>query len=280
MSDLLSADFSRLMKSYAFLAAAAFCIEFPVFEILIAYYNTQEKEILFVADNYLNSSFIVFGLVTAVFISLFIGTEYNEGTIRNKLIMGQSRVHIYLSKFIVCNVANLILQCVFFAAVVITCRIVSGQPLIMLFQTSFKYMISMQLIGFYIIAAYSAVFVFLTMMISSMAVSAVVSLMIAAVLMSAGYMIGEKLSIGVIDPTLPTEQLQMIEEMSRGADITDELRRNVLLFLDDFLPSCQAVHLSNGYVPGRAEYYIMYDLAVILVFTVTGTICYSKKEFN
>lgn len=45
----------------------------------------------------------------AIFCSLFIGTEYSDGTIRNKLIMGYSRQKIYCANLIVCIIANLML---------------------------------------------------------------------------------------------------------------------------------------------------------------------------
>ena len=43
--------------------------------------------------NYIN----IIGLFMAMFTSLFIGTEYDYGTIRNKIIVGHSRTSIYFS---------------------------------------------------------------------------------------------------------------------------------------------------------------------------------------
>lgn len=46
-------------------------------------------------------------MVFAVFVSIFLGTEYGDGTIRNKIIAGHTRNHIYLSQFIVSAAACL-----------------------------------------------------------------------------------------------------------------------------------------------------------------------------
>lgn len=58
------------------------------------------------------------GLFCAIFISLFLGTEHSDGTMRNKFIVGHSRLDVYLSNFLVCLTADLI-----FLALWILCEI-------------------------------------------------------------------------------------------------------------------------------------------------------------
>ena len=53
----------------------------------------------------IRDSLQVVGILISIFYSLFLGTEYNDGTIRNKLIVGHKRETIYLASFITGTVA-------------------------------------------------------------------------------------------------------------------------------------------------------------------------------
>ena len=57
------------------------------------------------------------GLVAAVFISLFVGSEYSDGTIRNKLVVGHSRMRIYLANLIVCSIACVLISLAYAAGI-------------------------------------------------------------------------------------------------------------------------------------------------------------------
>ena len=56
-------------------------------------------------------------LVIAVFVSLFFGTEYSDGTLRNKLIGGYTRAQIYVSQFVV-NAAACLL--IYFSSILVS----------------------------------------------------------------------------------------------------------------------------------------------------------------
>ncbi len=49
------------------------------------------------------------GIILSVFISLFIGAEYEYGTIRNKIISGYDRSEIYLANIFACIIAGWIM---------------------------------------------------------------------------------------------------------------------------------------------------------------------------
>lgn len=59
---------------------------------------------------------VVTGIVSAVFSGLFLGAEYSDGAIRNKLIIGHSRSAIYCSNLLT-NIAAALLQCVVYLTV-------------------------------------------------------------------------------------------------------------------------------------------------------------------
>lgn len=46
---------------------------------------------------------IILGIVFSVVVSMYIGTDYSDGTIRNKIVVGKSRWCIYFSNFLICT---------------------------------------------------------------------------------------------------------------------------------------------------------------------------------
>ena len=49
------------------------------------------------------------GIVMAAFCSMFIGTEFSDGTMRNKLIVGHRRREIYFTNFLTCALSGIFL---------------------------------------------------------------------------------------------------------------------------------------------------------------------------
>lgn len=100
MYNLLSANISRLWLNRAFWVTLLFMamIECSFAYILLDQNSTRVDLILF-------ASLQVVGILISIFYSLFLGTEYNDGTIRNKLIVGHKRETIYLASFITGTVA-------------------------------------------------------------------------------------------------------------------------------------------------------------------------------
>ena len=83
MYNLLSANISRLWLNRAFWVTLLFMamIECSFAYILLDQNSTRVDLILF-------ASLQVVGILISIVYSLFLGTEYNDGTIRNKLIVG------------------------------------------------------------------------------------------------------------------------------------------------------------------------------------------------
>lgn len=107
MTKLLSANFLRLKKNKVFwgglILMAAWGIFMPVkLHMDAAEMNYADR----VEDGFFACAMFV-GIITAVFCSLFIGTEYNDGTMRNKIIVGGKRSAIYLAGAAVSCVAGL-----------------------------------------------------------------------------------------------------------------------------------------------------------------------------
>lgn len=96
MLKLLRADFFCLRRSRAFwlCAAAAFALS-SVYMLQASGDSAQTLE------QHLLQVFPFLPILHAAFVSLFLGLEYQDGTLRNKLIVGHSRKCVYLSRLLV-----------------------------------------------------------------------------------------------------------------------------------------------------------------------------------
>ena len=112
MGKLLSANFARLRKDRFFWCLLAAVIIASLVNILNSARSfevmTESGYGLTLEDYYFNQATLM-GVYCALFASLFLGTEYSDGTIRNKLTVGHNRSHICLSNFLVRLAASLTL---------------------------------------------------------------------------------------------------------------------------------------------------------------------------
>ena len=106
MIALLSAQFARLWKTRAFwimIGATA------ILSLWLCGCNYSPEIQSSARPVLLEDEFFTFfqfsGFISAAFISLFLGTEYTDSTIRNKLVAGHKRRNIYFSGLIVCIAA-------------------------------------------------------------------------------------------------------------------------------------------------------------------------------
>ena len=103
MRNLLSANFARLRKSVLFWLGIAAMAVYAVI-MLVSWYRTNQiilqsdrPEMAMGMDQFLFSFIGLIGILLAAFVGLFLGTEYSDGALRSKLIVGHSRSTVYLS---------------------------------------------------------------------------------------------------------------------------------------------------------------------------------------
>ena len=105
MRKLLRANFARLWRSRTFWVEMAFmaliCVAF-----LIDNRNNDSNWTL--DGGCFNYAFFV-PILTAIVTALYIGSEYSDGTMRNKCVIGHQRKDIYLANLIVCVTASVLL---------------------------------------------------------------------------------------------------------------------------------------------------------------------------
>lgn len=105
MNKLLSANFSRLRKDKIFwlLLVGIFLIS------VVSICNGARSAATMASSGFIRSLDDYFfrqapymGILYAVFTSMFLGTEYSCGTMRNKLAVGHTRENVFLANFFTC----------------------------------------------------------------------------------------------------------------------------------------------------------------------------------
>lgn len=105
MTKLLNANFSRLRHSRLFwgIGAGIFILSALVaLQCGSAVQDCWRRDIQVKVDAYYFTFAPMVIPLCALFISLFLGTEYSDGTMRNKLIAGHRRGSIYMAGFLSC----------------------------------------------------------------------------------------------------------------------------------------------------------------------------------
>lgn len=109
MKKVLRADYSRLFKSRAFLLSIIGMI-FIAGALMVMQATSMDYSVPLSRVIFLPLS--MFGVVMAAFVSVFTGTDFSDGFIRNKLLTAEKRGSIVLSQIIVCSTACVIVYAV------------------------------------------------------------------------------------------------------------------------------------------------------------------------
>jgi hypothetical protein len=185
MSRLIKANFARLFKStffkVCFLFSAVLGIFFDVMRYIGIQKNPQTYESLDVAyqsaDDFVFSGALYIVFAVAAFVGIFLGTEYSDGTIRNKLMVGHKRWEIYLSNFIVCLTAD-----VTFLLIYIINTLAVGQLLFSASSLNLTDIVVFTLSQCAAMAAFTAILVLFSMIIQSKATASVTALILTVIM--------------------------------------------------------------------------------------------------
>ena len=114
MRRLLSADTFRIFRSkwfwFSLSGMLAMAVAFVIMQYTAMDYTVPLSRVIFLPMSF-------FGMVIAALTSLFVGEDFSDGFIRNKIIAGHSRSCIFTSNLIVSSLACAI---IYLAVTVIT----------------------------------------------------------------------------------------------------------------------------------------------------------------
>lgn len=272
MNKLLRANFARLKKDKVFWICMAFMFAAGIFSVI----QTRIKDPGETPDQLLFIFPVLIGIITAAFSSLFVGTEYSDGTIRNKLTVGQKRSAVYLSNFITCSAAGIFMCLSYIAAVTVL-----GLPLLGLPKMEEGTIILLCLVSFMMVIACAALFTLLCMLNESKAVSAVVCILMMVALLVFASVINSMLDAPQFyDSYQLTDSMGNISsQLVANPDYLTGTKREAYQFILDFLPTGQAIEISTHKTPHLWQM-PLYSLLIVLASTAGGVLCFQKKDLK
>lgn len=278
MGNLLSANFSRLWKDKLFWIGMAVMAGFQAFELSMLYLDGIRYQI----TNHLESVLYIYGvigiLVMSVFCSMFLGTEYSDGTMRNKLVVGHKRSHIYLANLLVCAAAG-----VLFALANLLVSLCVGIPMFGLAVPAME-IFSHVLVSLLMVLALAAIFTLIGMLCHSKAFTVAISILMVFGFLMAGMVIKQCL----MAPEMQSQYVwdESIEEFRETEPMPNPkylrgFKRKVYEFFDEFLPGGQMI--SNSRMmddSGNDKMLAVYDAVWIAVTVWGGIVIFKRKDLK
>lgn len=284
MSKLLYANLFRVKRDrvfwLGFTVMAVLGIFLPLSNFLAVHRILQEtgEQVIIPLEGVFYAFDLFVPFAAAIFCSLFIGTEYSDGAIRNKLVIGHARSGIYVANLITCTAVSLVFAAIFMAS----CGIAGGLTLDG-FQLDAKTNVLYLIGSVCLILAFNAMFVCLSMLNQNKAVTAIITLLTILLLLFAAMYVEGRLS----EPEFWDAEVyfssagQMVQEpaMPNPNYISSPSVRAFLEFLYDFLPGGQAYQFANAAAlhPGPMA---LYSLLIAVVSTLVGIFTFRRKDIK
>lgn len=273
MNKLMAANLARLKKDKVFWLGIAFLF---VFCVIILMKNYQDSAGSVAVDNFFFGYTMFVSIVSAIFCSLYLGTEYSDGTIRNKLIVGHPRGSIYLSNLIVCIVANLLMMLAWLIPAVAL-----GFPLFGSLTIDIKTFLLMFTGSLIMIAALAAVFTLISMLVQNKAFAAVAAVVGIFVLIFAATYIANALDEPASYPgyEMGADSSVVSSEEVPNPNYLSGTKRTVYETILDIIPTGQALQ----YMSLTAIHLWrmpLYSLAILIITTSAGIFVFRKKDIK
>ena len=276
MTKLLSANLVRLRKSIIFWVGIIFMAGIAAFILINQYLDSVKYGLNLSLDSFILGYSVIIGIVAAVFCSLFLGTEYSDGTIRNKLIVGHTRISIYLSMLITSIIAAL-LMCLSFLMVM--CAV--GIPLIGFVSIDIWRLSAMLLGSLLMVCAVCSILTAISMLVPNKALAAVISILGMIGLLLIAIDIQQKLDAPEFYPAqvyIEDGNMTMSEEVVNPTYITG-IARLVYAAILDIIQSGQAFQYASMSAVHLWQM-PLYSLAIVILSTIAGIIFFNRKDIK
>ncbi len=268
MIRLLDANFKRLSKNKPFYILMIVTIIIAILKIIFSYIDMDSERPIHLEEILCFYPFI-FSFFIASFTSLFLGCEYNDSVIRNKISIGHKRLNIYLANLITVSIACLLFYIVYFLV-----SLIIGIPLFGVISISYSLFLKIIITILIDILAYSSIFTAIQMLFNSNTISIVMNIGIILIFILSLFAIGRL-------------QVDMsLEYSNKGYGHTEDYKKEFSWKVYETLNNLNLFYHDNSVYSVMTSEYVDYNkmqlssLGIIVVSTSIGLIIFNKKNLK
>ena len=212
-------------------------------------------------------------LIQAPFLSVYLGTEFSEGTIRNKLVTGRSKTAVYLSNLLACMMASVLLA-VLYLALVGAAAAPTGLPL----KMPAGQLLPLVCCGLLALSASASLVTMAAMLIRNETKTVIVTLSAAIFAMFLISFLTARL--GELEFTVVYDELgRDAAGMIPNPGYLQPIPRAVCRFLIDLLPTGQCLQISARSVEQFWRMPLL-SLSAIAASTCAGLLLFRRKDLK
>ena len=242
-NNLFSAYLARLGKNVMFWGLLLLMAGFGVIVPVIAHFEMQKYGVSYSSESRLAWHALLTGVFTALFTAWFLGTEYSDGTIRNKLIAGHTRRNIYLASLGICVFAHTVILILHMFIISVL-----GQWLIAPFGMNAGKFVLFYLLSLLIGITFTSLYTMFVMLNQNKSASVMLCALVCLALFCASFYIYSILSAPEMVPTgyaLSIDGVLVERGMEPNPKYVQGFRRTVYEWLLYILPYGQSIKLAQ-----------------------------------
>lgn len=274
MNRLLHSNLLRLKKEISFWGSAILLLLYSAAAAFNQYSVMKKYNFAIELDLQVFTFLIPLILVMPVFYSLFIGTEYSDGTIRNKLVVGNKRQHIYLASFFTCMLSGIFLYLITF---LFTCII--GTPLFgFLIRTPAQFL-PFFADGLLLCIASSSIYNMIAYTNCNKTHTAIICILTAFGMLFLSNMLLQCLTQPEMSEQAAIVNGELVYQTVTNPYYLTGIRREIYQFICDFLPSGQAIQLSALGTVNLLRMGIC-SVVIIILTNLLGLFLFRRKDIK
>ena len=286
MNKLLRANFFRLIKNKIFWGIIVITLGITSVLLFNTIINNQgeTKESI---DRLLVMYMYFIGIAMAIFTSLFVGTEYSDGVLRNKIVIGHSRKHIYLADLITSIIVGLCIQLIYMLIVAVI-----GIPIFGTLQMTIEKFLFVIIDIVIIIITYASIFTCITLLCSDITVSTGSCMILVLIMFIASMALSSTANTMKYRETyIQTENGEIEVHQKLNPDYPGDLKKNVAKTILYCLPTGQTsqiisqiskkpFQITNYMSDDELKTVFLYSVGVTIVITGVGMYCFKRKDLK